>query len=116
MTGPDPDAQAGDVLARARAVHPALPDRAPDEESRERMAELLEHWRGRLPAGELACLEVVVAGYPDAVDRETITAATNYQRSSRDTYLQRLRSRQLITDAGRGLVRASETLFGGTEG
>lgn len=41
----NPDAQAGAVLARARAVHPALPDRAPDEESRERMTELLEHAR-----------------------------------------------------------------------
>ena len=30
-----------------------------------------------------------------------------------DTYVQRLRSRQLVTDAARGQVRASETLFGG---
>jgi uncharacterized protein len=74
---------------------------------------LLEHWRQRLPAGELACLEVAVAKYPEAVDREAISEATSYQRSSRDTYLQRLRSRQLITEPGRGLVRAADALFDG---
>ncbi len=73
--------------------------------------ELLEHWRRKLPAGELACLEVLVAAYPEAVDRERISEATKYQRSSRDTYLQRLRSRRLITEPGRGLVRASDALF-----
>jgi uncharacterized protein len=72
---------------------------------------LLEHWRARLPAGERAVLEVVVAAWPDAVDRERISEATQYQRSSRDTYLQRLRSRQLITEAGRGQVRASPNLM-----
>jgi uncharacterized protein len=76
-------------------------------------AALLEHWLGRLPVGERVVLEVVVAGYPDAVDRERISEATSYQRSSRDTYLQRLRSRQLVTEAGRGQVRASDTLFDG---
>jgi uncharacterized protein len=74
-------------------------------------AALLEHWLGRLPVGERVVLEVVVAGYPDAVDRQRISEATSYQRSSRDTYLQRLRSRQLVVEAGRGQVRASDTLF-----
>jgi hypothetical protein len=75
--------------------------------------ELLDHWRRKLPAGELACLEVVVKAYPEGVAREEISEATSYQRSSRDTYLQRLRSRQLITEPARGLVRASDTLFAG---
>jgi uncharacterized protein len=74
-------------------------------------AALLEHWRARLPAGERAVLEVVVAAWPDPVDRERISEATQYQRSSRDTYLQRLRSRQLVTEAGRGQVRASPNLM-----
>jgi hypothetical protein len=76
-------------------------------------AALLEHWRQQLPAGERAVLEVVVAEYPEPVDREYITARTQYQRSSRDTYLQRLRARHLITEPGRGLVRASDALFDG---
>jgi hypothetical protein len=33
-------------------------------------------------------------------------------RSSRDTYQQRLRSLQLITEPGSGIVRASVVLFG----
>jgi chromosome segregation and condensation protein ScpB len=52
-----------------------------------------------------------VKAYPEPVDRDAISEATGYQRSSRDTYLQRLRSRQLIAEPGRGMVRASDTLF-----
>lgn len=74
-------------------------------------AALLEYHRQRLPEGERVILDVVVGAYPEAIDREAISEQTDYQRSSRDTYLQRLRSRQLVTDVGRGLVRASETLF-----
>ncbi len=72
---------------------------------------LLEHWRGRLPAGERACLDVAVDAYPQAVPRERISERTGYQRSSRDTYLQRLRSRRLVIDVGRGEVRAAKELF-----
>lgn len=67
--------------------------------------------RKRQMAVALAVLEVVVAHYPHAIDREVISEATKYQRSSRDTYLQRLRSRQLVTEPGRGQVRASDQLF-----
>lgn len=72
--------------------------------------ELLAHWRRKLPAGELAVLEVAVAAYPGAADKERISEATGYQRSSRDTYLQRLRSRRLV-EVHRGEVRAAEALF-----
>lgn len=71
---------------------------------------LLAHWRGRLPAGELAVLEVAVKAYPGAVEKERISEATGYQRSSRDTYLQRLRSRRLV-EVHRGEVRAAAELF-----
>lgn len=43
--------------------------------------------------------------------REAISEATGYKRSTRDAYLQRLGARRLVT-AERGLVRASELLFG----
>ena len=36
---------------------------------------------------------------------------TGYKRSSRDTYLQRLRSRRLVENVGPSEVRASEDLF-----
>lgn len=61
MTTTPDAAQAAAALARARAVHPELPERAPDEESRERMAELLEHARAAAaPAGN-----PVVGGLPE---------------------------------------------------
>ncbi len=70
-------------------------------------AELLAYWLKELPEGERRILEIIANAYPKAVDRESISEATNYKRSSRDTYLQRLRSRQLIEQRE---CRMSETL------
>ena len=69
------------------------------------------YWMERLGGGEKAILEVVCAAYPQAVERERISEETRYQRSSRDTYLQRLAARQLVI-CERGTVRAQEALFG----
>lgn len=71
---------------------------------------LQDHWLQRLPQGEKVILEVLLAGYPEWIDRERISESTNYQRSSRDTYLQRLGARMLI-ETDRGTVRASKILF-----
>jgi chromosome segregation and condensation protein ScpB len=98
---------------RITVTDAGLAELGPDFEPLPTGAELLDHWRTKLPSGELAVLEVLVAAYPKPVDREVISEATNYQRSSRDTYLQRLRSRQLVAEAGRGMVRASDQLFEG---
>lgn len=83
----------------------------PDFEPLPTGAHLREHWRGRLPAGELRLYEVLVDAYPKAVDRDALSEATDYKRSSRDTYLQRLSARRLIELVGRGAVRASSQLF-----
>jgi hypothetical protein len=72
---------------------------------------LRAHWLARLPDGERKILEVLIEAYPKAVDRERISEATSYQRSTRDTYLQRLGARRLVAWEGRGQVRASEELF-----
>lgn len=45
------------------------------------------------------------------VPRDTISEHTDYKRSSRDTYIQRLSVRKLIVISGAGLVRASNHLF-----
>ena len=74
--------------------------------------DLLKYWLARLPEGERRVLEIVVEAYPKAVDREVISELTGYRRSSRDTYLQRLRARQLVVGIGRGEVKASADLFG----
>ena len=74
-------------------------------------AALLEHWMRELPEGERACLAVAVEVYPEPTDREAISAATGYKRSTRDAYLQRLGSRRLIRVLGHGQVQAAEELF-----
>jgi hypothetical protein len=73
--------------------------------------ELQRHWLERLPEGERKVLEILVQAYPQAVDRDSLSEATGYKRSSRDSYLQRLKARQLVTESGRGAVRASDMLF-----
>ena len=73
---------------------------------------LRDYWLGRLPEGERKILEVLIRHYPDEVDRESLGEATEYKRSSRDTYLQRLASRKLVVTGGRGTVKASPDLFG----
>lgn len=72
----------------------------------------------RLPLtrGQVAIVDAADAGfaaYPEPIDREQVRDTTNYKRSSSDTFVQRLRSRQLLTEAGHRQVRASETLFDG---
>jgi hypothetical protein len=73
---------------------------------------LREHWMARLPDGERQVLAVLIAAYPDAVERSAIDAATPYKRSTRDAYLQRLAARKLVVPEGRGAVRAAGELFG----
>jgi hypothetical protein len=72
---------------------------------------LQDYWRARLPVGERRVFDVLVAAYPDTVAREQIDEQTGYRRSSRNTYLQRLRSRRLVDTVGSDEVRASEDLF-----
>jgi uncharacterized protein len=73
--------------------------------------DLLAHWRKELSIGERRILDEIVDAYPNAIDKGDIDIAAGYKRSSRDTYLQRLRSRRLIVDAGGGQVRAAGELF-----
>jgi len=72
---------------------------------------LRSYWLDRLPEGERKILETVARAYPKAVERERISEATGYARSSRDTYLQRLSARRLVESVGRGEVRARAELF-----
>jgi hypothetical protein len=72
--------------------------------------ELQGHWLARLPKGEAKILAILCQFYPGVVDRDHVSSETNYARSSRDAYLQRLKSRQLITVSRDG-VQASPILF-----
>jgi hypothetical protein len=46
---------------------------------------LRDHWLQRLPSGESAVLRVLVEAYPTPVDREHISEATVFKRSTRGT-------------------------------
>lgn len=76
------------------------------EYARERLAfhlRTLSHPKQRHP-------RITVAQHRRGVTREALTILTGYKRSSRDTYLQRLRARALVETEG-GAVRAASTLF-----
>lgn len=74
-------------------------------------AALLEHWLDRLPEGERKILALVARGR-GAVSRDELSELTGYKRSSRDTYIQRLSARRLLTTDRDG-VTASKELFDG---
>lgn len=99
----------GDKVTATDAGVAALPDARPLPTGRA----LQEFWLGQLPQGERAILEVLLRAYPSAIDREALSEATGYKRSSRDTYLQRMAAKELVETAGTGQVRASATLFEG---
>jgi len=103
------DAAGGGMLMATGAGMAALGD---DFEPLPTGAALQSYWLDRLPEGERRILAILIGAYPRAVQRPDLDEATGYKRSSRDTYLQRLGSRRLITAAGPGEVRASEGLFG----
>lgn len=96
----------GRILVTQRGIH----ELGPDYEPLPTGGALKEHWLKRLPTGERTILDVLVEAWPNGVDRDAISEATGYKRSSRDTYLQRLSSRELVTN-DRGSVRASDMLF-----
>lgn len=74
--------------------------------------ELQEYWLRRLPEGESKMLRALIeAGARFPVDREYLGEAAGLQRSTRDRYLQYLAARKLIIPDGKGMVRASDTLF-----
>lgn len=72
---------------------------------------LQDHWKQRLSGGELNLFQFVLDAYPEGISREELSEKSGYQRSSRDTYLQRLALKEIITFPGRALVRASDILF-----
>jgi hypothetical protein len=99
------EVRGGKVFATMNG-HAALPEAEPLPTGED----LQRYWLERLPEGERAILKVLIEAYPEPVDREALTDATSYKRSTRDAYLQRLTSKELV-ERGGGPARASENLF-----
>jgi Helicase HerA, central domain len=97
----------GDTVKATEDGILAIPDAAPLPTGQD----LQEHWLRQLPSGEAKVLQVLIEAYPNAVQREALSEATGFARSSRDAYLQRMKAKQLWTEPSRGEVRASEDLF-----
>ena len=60
-----------------------------------------------LPEGERKIL-TAIAQYEEGANRETLTVLTGYKRSSRDTYIQRLRARGFVEPSGEKVVATAE--------
>ena len=70
---------------------------------------LQEYWLARLPEGEAKVLRFLL-DHPDGIDGDSITDATDYKRSTRDAYLQRLESKRLVVRSS-GRASPSPTLY-----
>lgn len=73
---------------------------------------LQQYWLQRLSEGERRLLEHLIAAYPAGLRRDELDRLTDYKRSSRDAYLQRLSARKLVIFPSAGFVEASEAFFG----
>lgn len=73
-------------------------------------AALRDYWLDRLPEGESRILAALVNAWPTTVPRDDLSDATGYKRSSRDTYIQRLKARELVRTSSDG-VAAADHLF-----
>jgi hypothetical protein len=73
--------------------------------------ELQQYWLGKLPEGERKILAILLQAGGDPVDRERLSELTDYKRSSRDAYIQRLTARRIVQPIGRGEVQAVKELF-----
>ncbi len=71
---------------------------------------LREHWLTRLPRGERQLFQILCLAWPKPQTRDSLSEQTGYKRSSRDAYLSRLLTRQLIIADG-GVVKAADKLF-----
>jgi Helicase HerA, central domain len=89
------DAESAHNLERLRASKP--------------LKERVQHTNGssaNLPPGERATLTALIQ-YPEGLQRGQLTVLTQYKRSSRDAYIQRLREKGFVETAG-DTVKATE--------
>jgi uncharacterized protein len=70
--------------------------------------ELQDYWLNKLPQGESAVLATVIE--KPGISRDEISEITQFKRSTRNTYIQRLAARELVKVWGES-IQPSESLF-----
>jgi hypothetical protein len=100
-------AQGGDaeVVTPPPAKVERVVQHLPPRQARSDVAKVASN--GHLGKGEHKTL-VATAQCPDGVERDTLTVLTGYKRSSRDTYIQRLREAGLVSIDGGRVVATQE--------
>lgn len=71
--------------------------------------ELVAFWTPKLAAGELKILQILLAN-PDGVTNDQLSELTDYKKSSRDTYIQRMGGKRLCYREG-GLIKPNKQLL-----
>lgn len=71
--------------------------------------QLVEHVMRTLPPGEAKILQALIDN-SSGLERESLTDLTGYTRASRNTYIQRLGARQLVTVEG-SIIKAADILL-----
>lgn len=96
----------GDRLVGTAAGRAALPEAEPLPTG----SRLRSYWLDKLPDGEARILSELIAAWPNWVAGTDLDTSTGYKKTSRVTYVQKLKARQLAESNGTG-IRASELLF-----
>lgn len=71
---------------------------------------LIQYWFTNLPQGERKVFEILIGRKGKYIEREQIDQLTGYKIRSRNAYIQRLQTRELVETSSAG-VRASDFLF-----
>lgn len=72
---------------------------------------LRDFYMRTLPEGEGKIFTALCVSYPQPVSREWLSESTGYKPSTRNTYIQRLASREIIEFSGMGGITASHFLY-----
>lgn len=103
LRGKDYITQSGDKVTATDAGRRALPDYEPLPTGQA----LRDFWLSKLPQGEAKILQFLIEH--GAVGKDALGEGTGFKRSTRDLYLQRLRTRRVVVEEG-GMVSLAAAL------
>jgi len=100
-----------DRPGHAIAIQPAASEALPNIKPLPTGDELRSWWMSRLPRGEAAVFQTVINAYPETIHVSKITEITGYTQTSRDAYITRMASKQIVERVSPGVIKASPNLF-----